>query len=225
MKAAKAGLSSPLIPSGPVPPWHNCKRTLPVSRCAVHQERGRRLESPGRGSLPGVKPRRGSRRKGTESSRLVQKWRRAESRPLRKRGGEEERGGRERPELRSVQRQTEPPPALGASKRGPAVGRGRREGKEMGGGGEGRGGQAGGAATLSSHLPKALACVRTPRLIHTHGDSTPEGELPVSTSDPDATWRSLPDRPPDTPGPALGRGTPTHRALGCPAKPPGALGA
>lgn len=167
MKAAKAGLSSPLIPSGPVPHQHNCKRTSPVSRCAVHQERGRRLESRGRGSLPGVKPRRGSRRKSTESSRLVQKWRRAESRPLRKRGGEEERGGRERPGLRSVQRQTEPPPALRAPKRGPAVGRGRREGKEMGGGGEGRGGQAGGAATLSIPPSKGTR-VRTHTPTHPH---------------------------------------------------------
>lgn len=60
-------------------------------------------------------------------------------------------------------------------------------GEKWEGAGEGRGGQAGGggAATLSSHLPKALAC--TPQLIHTHGDSTPEGELPVSAFAPDAT--------------------------------------
>lgn len=83
--------------------------------------------------------------------------------------------------------QTEPLPELQAPKHQPADGRGRLVGRGVGGAGEGRGGQAGGAATLLSHLPKALACTRTPQLIHTHGDSTPEGELPVSASAPDAT--------------------------------------
>lgn len=200
MKAAR--LSSPLSPSCPVPPRPKCKRTPPESRYAVHQERGRRPRSPdGDNSLVSSLA-----EKGTESNRLVQKWRRAESRPLRKRGGEEEWGDASALSSGRFYPQTEPSPALPAPKRGPADGRGRLVGREVGGAGEGWGGQAGGAATLSSHLPKALACTRTPQLIHTHGDSTPEGELRVSASVPDATWRSLPDWPPATPDPAQGRG-------------------
>ncbi|XP_052050504.1 uncharacterized protein DKFZp434B061-like [Apodemus sylvaticus] len=167
MKAAR--LSSPLSPSCPVPPRPNSKGKPPESRYTVHQERGRRPRSPdGSNSLVSSLAEVPAE-KGTKSNRLVQKWRRAESRPLRKRGGEEERG-------------TRAPWALAA-----------------------------------------LACTRTPQLIHTHGDSTPEGDLPVSASAPTPLEEVSLTGPPPTRTPRRGGDSSSPRA-GPPGQTPRSAG-
>lgn len=109
-------------------------------RGARGRSRGRRSRrpEPGRGSVPRAAARRGARRKSTESSSLVQKWRRAESLPLRKGGrGGGGRGARagwrdaedaDAPGSGRSCSQTEPRPALRGPKRGPVAGRGREEG-------------------------------------------------------------------------------------------------
>lgn len=221
MKAAKAGLSSPEpLRSRPSP-----AQLQTNASSILHQERGRNPGSPAWGSLPGVKPRRGSRRKGTESSRLVQKWRRAESRPLRKRGGEEELGGRERPGLRPSGAQTEPPPALRAPKRGPAVGRGRRVGREVGGGGGGAG-RASGGRRHPFIPPSKGTRVHTHTPTHPHPRRLdPRGRAARLRLRPQRHLEKSPRPAPRHPGPRAGEGTPAHRALSRPAKPPGALGA
>lgn len=159
------------------------------------------------GNYPAVKPRRGSRRKRhgkqTPSPEMATRGVSASPQKGRRGGTRGTRAPRARVSPARRQRLRQRSRHLSAD---PQLGGGGYWGEKWEGAGEERGGQAGGAATLSSHLPKALACNRTPRLIHTHGDSTPEGEVPISASAPDATWRSLPDRPPTTPDPALGRG-------------------
>lgn len=196
-------------PARPPPPRPKSNRTLPEPRRAGRGARGR---SPGRrsrhpepGSVPGAAARRDARRKGTESSSLVQKWRREESLPLRKRG----RGGRGRG-ARAGRRdagdagapgsgrscaQTEPGPALGAPKRGPAAGkgggeegRGERGGRGGGGGGRGGGGGLGGGGGRASggrrhpFIPPSKgtpAHTHTPTHIHNNAcDATPGGDLP-----------------------------------------------
>lgn len=173
-------------PARPHPrPKSNPTRPEPrrEGRRARGQRPGRRSQHPelGRGSVPGAAARGGARRKSTESSSLVQKWRRAESLPLRKRGrGSRGRGAR----AGGGTRGTRAPGARAAPARrlslgqrsGPLSadqwlgGEEREAGGEDGEGGRGggrkgrRGGQAGGAATLSSHLPKALQRTLTPRL-------------------------------------------------------------
>lgn len=165
MKAAR--LSSPLSPSCPVPPRPNCKRKPPESRYAVHQERGRRPRSPDGGNSLVSSLAEVPAEKGTESNRLVQKWRRAESRPLRKRGGKEERGDGSALGSGRFYPQTEPSPALPAPKRGPADGRGRLVGKEVGGGG-GRAGRASGGRRHPFIPPSKSTRMNTHTPTHPH---------------------------------------------------------
>lgn len=140
------------------------------SRRARGRSSGRRSQHPGRGWVHRAAARRDARRTGTESSSLVQKWRRAEfllsakgargAGPRRGEGTRRTRAPRARaaPDRRLSLRQHSGP--LSADQwLGGEEGRGKRGGRRRWGGGraggEGAEGRAsGGPATLSSHPPK-----------------------------------------------------------------------
>ncbi|XP_022375559.1 collagen alpha-1(I) chain-like [Enhydra lutris kenyoni] len=92
----KAGLSSPPSPTGPPPPAQiqpNASRAPASGPPSAGPEPREALAAPGARARVG--PQRRRSRKGTESSSLVQKWRRAEPLPLRTRGrGRGARAGR-----------------------------------------------------------------------------------------------------------------------------------
>lgn len=179
---------------------------------------GARSPESGRGSeAPTEKP-------GTR--RPVQQWRRGGSasphegpgRPGRGAGGKRDAGNAGAPGSGRSCAQTEPRPAIGAPLRRPGAGGEEGRGGESGGRGRGRGG---GAAALSSHLPKAPRRTLAPRLLASAAPARhPRGR----------GWGSAPAPPPpiarvSPPGPRHPGRAPRsagRRARHPSARPPGA---
>ena len=155
---------------------------------------GARSPESGRGSeAPTEKP-------GTR--RPVQQWRRGGSasphegpgRPGRGAGGKRDAGNAGAPGSGRSCAQTEPRPAIGAPLRRPGAGGEEGRGGERGGRGRGRGG---GAAALSSHLPKAPRRTLAPRLLPSAAPARhPRGRGGVCPRSAPADRSSLSARPP-----------------------------
>lgn len=201
------------------------------SRRARGRSSGRRSQHPGRGWVPRAAARKDARRKSTESSSLVQKWRRAESR-LSAKGA-----GGARPGRGGGTRRTRAPRARAAPDRrlslgqhsgplsadqwlGGEEGRGRRGGRGGWGGGRAAGRASGGRRHPFIPPSKALHTRSPTHIRNNDNDALLGGDLL-----PLRPRRHLQKSLPRAPRRLAGEGDRAQGARGSRAKPPGALGA